>query len=92
MDATDKLLNDGRMDNVLGSMERLSENKRLERLIDDMAVLTHEFKNVAPDIPVLTREMLSTLKEMVVVFKALQKTWILDDESEEARKEIKAER
>jgi hypothetical protein len=43
---------------------------------------------IGPEIPQMTREMTTTMREAVVVLKALQKTWLLKDESKDARKEI----
>ena len=40
-----------------------------------------------PEIPALTRDLLATLREAVIVLKALQRTWILKDESAEVREE-----
>ncbi len=89
MSGANKLLNDGRLDRMLTTMEKLSDPKKLEKLVNNMAVIASELAKIGPKIPTMTREMINTLQEAVVVLKALQKTWLLDDESEEVRKEIR---
>ena len=42
---------------------------------------------IGPEIPTLTRELLATLREAVIVLKALQRTWILEDETKAVREE-----
>jgi len=89
LDGLNKLVNDGRVDKILTSVERLSDSEKIEKLVENMAVLTKQMRIIAPEIPNLTKEMLTTLQEAVVVLKALQKSWLLDDETEEVRKELK---
>ncbi len=89
MAGADKLLNDGRLDRMLTTMEKLSDPKKLEHLVNNMAVIAKEMAKIGPKIPTMTKEMISTLQEAVIVLKALQKSWLLDDESEEIRKEMK---
>jgi hypothetical protein len=84
----DRMLNDGRADRLVGSLERLSDEKRMGRILDNMSVLAEQTSKIAPEIPALTRELNVTLREAVVVLRALQKTWILEGKSEDARKEL----
>lgn len=84
----DRLMNDGRMDRMLTSMERLTDAEKLEKLVDNMGLIAEQMADIGPQIPQMTREMLVTMREAVVVLKALQKTWLLGDESEEARREV----
>ena len=84
----DRLMNDGRMDRMLTSMERLTDAEKLEKLVDNMSVIAEQMAEIGPEIPAMTREMAVTMREAVVVLKALQKTWLLEDESDDARKEI----
>ncbi|MDD5307535.1 MAG: MlaD family protein [Deltaproteobacteria bacterium] len=85
---TDKLLNDGRMDRMLTAVEKLTDAEKLQKLVDNMAVLADQMARIGPEIPTLTREMMTTLREAVVVLKALQKTWLLESESKEAKEEM----
>lgn len=92
MAGMDKLMNDGRMDRMLTSMEKLTDAEKLEKLVDNMAILAEQMAKIGPEIPVMTRDMTKAMREAVVVLKALQKTWLLDDETAEAKKEIKKEK
>jgi hypothetical protein len=85
---TDKLLNDGRMDRMLTAIEKLTDAEKLQKLVDNMAVLADQMARIGPEIPTLTKEMMTTLREAVVVLKALQKTWLLKSESQEAKDEM----
>jgi len=89
MEGANRLMNDGRMDRMLTSMERLTDAQKLEKLIDDMSKLADEMAKIGPEIPAMSREMVGTMRELSVVLKALQKTWLLDDESAEVRKDMK---
>jgi hypothetical protein len=89
MEGMDKLLNDGRMDRMLTSMERLTDAEKLEKLVDNMAILAEQMAKIGPEIPTMTREMIKTMREAVIVLKALQKTWLLDDETAEVKKKLK---
>jgi phospholipid/cholesterol/gamma-HCH transport system substrate-binding protein len=84
----DRMLNDGRMDRMLTSMEKLTDAEKLEKLVDNLGVLAEQMAKIGPEIPTMTREMTTTMREAVVVLKALQRTWLLKDESKAARKEI----
>jgi len=88
----DRLTNDKRVDRMLTAMEKVTDEKKLEKLVDNMSIVAHQMARIGPQIPTLTQEMISTLKEMIIVFKALQKTWLLDEESAEAQKEIRRKR
>jgi hypothetical protein len=89
MKGADRLMNDGRMDRMLTSMERLTDADKLEKLIDDMSKLTDQMAKIGPEIPTMSKELIATMRELAVVLRALQKTWLLDDESAEARKEMR---
>ena len=86
-----RIMTDKRMDRILTSMEKLTDAQKLSKLVDNMAIVAREMAKMGPQIPNLSREMLSTLREAVVVLKALQKTWLLKDESQEVLKEGKKE-
>ena len=89
LDGANRLLNDGRADRVLTAMEKVTAHKKLDKLVDNMSVVADQTAEVAPEIPVLAKEMINTLQEAVIVLKAVQKTWLLDDETEAVLKEIK---
>ena len=84
-----RLLNDKRVDRLLTSMEKLTDAEKLAKLVDNMSVVAREMAKMGPEIPTLSKEMISTLREAVVVLKALQKTWLLKDETKEVRQEKK---
>jgi len=89
MQGANRLMNDGRMDRMITSMERLTDEQKLEKLIDDMSSLANEMAKVGPEIPEMSHELVNTMRELSIVLKALQKTWLLDDESAEVRKAMK---
>ena len=89
LDGANRLMNDGRVDRMLTSMEQITDAKKLGRLIDDMSTLANQMAKIGPEIPAMSKEMVETMRELSVVLKALQKTWLLDDESEEVRKKMK---
>jgi hypothetical protein len=84
-----RLMNDGRMDRMLTSMDKLTDAEKLEGLIDNMALLASQMAKIGPEIPAMSREMIVTMRELSIVLKALQKTWLLDDEAKEVRKKMK---
>jgi len=51
-------------------------------------VLAEEGARIGPEIPTATQELIATLREAVVVLKALQKTWLLKDEARDVRQEL----
>jgi phospholipid/cholesterol/gamma-HCH transport system substrate-binding protein len=83
-----RLLGDGRADKLIDSMARLSDTDKLGRILDNTVILTEQLGRVGPEIPALTKEIAMTLREAVVVLKALQQTWILDDKAQKARREL----
>ncbi|MBM3274672.1 MAG: MCE family protein [Candidatus Sericytochromatia bacterium] len=86
---TNSLLADGRVDRLITSLEKLTDEKKLGKIIDDVAVLTGETSKVSPEIPEITKELTTTLRETTILLKALQKVWILDGLAREAREEVK---
>jgi hypothetical protein len=89
MKGADHFLNDPRADKMLTSIARLTDEEKLEKLIDDMSKLADQMARIGPEIPVMSKELISTMRELAIVLKALQKTWLLDDESEAVRKDLK---
>jgi hypothetical protein len=84
-----RLMNDGRLERLLASMEELNDAQKIGKLVDNMAVVADEMAKMGPQIPTLTQEMILTLRELLVVLKALQKHWLLDDEAQEVIEEQK---
>ena len=89
MKGADHLMNDGRMDRMLTSMERLTNADKLEKLLDDLSKLADQMARIGPEIPTMSRELITTMRELAIVLKALQKTWLLDDEAADVRNELK---
>jgi hypothetical protein len=89
MTGANRLLNDGRADRMLTAMEKITADKKLNTLVDNMAVVADQTAKIGPEIPTMAKELISTLQEAVIVLKAVQKTWLLDDESKAVIKEIK---
>ena len=89
---TDKLLNDGKLDRMLTSMENLTDEEQIERLLKNMTILSSQMAKIGPEIPGMAKELESTMKELSIVLKALQKTWLLDDETEEVLKKMKKQK
>lgn len=86
---TERLLQDKRVDKTLTAVAGLSDAEKLERLLDNVAVLARESAKVGPEIPKVTRELMLTLREAIVVLRAMQKSWILEDEAEAIRQQMK---
>lgn len=84
----DKLMTDGRVDKLITSLDKLTDEKKLGRIIDNVSVLAEQTGKIGPEIPQITRELTATLREAVIVLRALQKTWMLEGKSDEARREM----
>ncbi|MBM4341799.1 MAG: MCE family protein [Deltaproteobacteria bacterium] len=84
----DRLLADGKVERLIGAMERLTDEKKLARILDNVATLAEQTGRIAPEIPHITKELTATLREAVVVLKAMQKTWYLEGKASDARKEL----
>lgn len=89
MKGAERLMNDGRIDRMITSMERITDADKLEKLIDDMSKLADQMARIGPEIPTMSRELITTMRELAIVLKALQKTWLLSDEAADVRKELK---
>lgn len=89
MAGANKLLNDGRTDRMLTSMEQLIDAKTLNKLVKNMNTLTEQLAKMGPEIPTISKELIRTMREAVIVLKALQKTWLLDGETEEVLRELR---
>lgn len=91
LDNANRLLGDGRSERLLGSLEKLTDERRMGRIVDNTAVVAEQMARIGPEIPALTRDLTATLREAVVVLKALQKTWMLDDQAREVRRQMEGE-
>ena len=65
------------------------EENRIAKLLSELTIVLENLNKVSPELPSITKELMITMKELSIVLKALQKTWLLDDESEEVIKELK---
>ncbi|MBN2530269.1 MAG: MCE family protein [Deltaproteobacteria bacterium] len=88
----DKLLNSGQLQRVMSSMEHLAADKKLEQLLHNMSTLSVQMAKIGPEIPEMTQELNATMRELSIVLKALQKTWLLDEEAAEVIKNMKQDR
>ncbi len=77
-----RVLNDKRVDHLLTSMEKLTDHEKISKLVDNMGIVAKEMAKMGPEIPVLSKEMITALKEAVIVLKAMQKTWFLRNKTE----------
>lgn len=84
----DKLIGDGRADRLLASIDRLADEKKMGALVDHLGVLAEQMSHVGPELPALTKDLHATLREAVIVLKAMQDTWMLEKESKKARSEL----
>lgn len=84
----DRMLGDQRLNHLLAALEKLAADERLPRLIEDVSVLARQGAQVGPEIPLLARELSVTLREAVIVLKALQQSWPLADHARRAREEV----
>ncbi len=64
------------------------ENKTA-KLLTELTIVLENLNKVSPELPYIAKELMITMKELSIVLKALQKTWLLDDESEEVIEELK---
>lgn len=88
----ERVLGDERLDRLLTSLERLAADERVPRLIEDVGVLARQGAQVGPEIPLLARDLLITLREAVIVLKALQSSWPLVEKARRARQELEQAR
>jgi hypothetical protein len=90
LSGANRVFNDKRFDRLIASMEKLADAEKLGKLVDNMGVVAKGMAKMGPAIPTLTKEMIATMREAVVVLKALQKTWLLEEESNAVRKQAGA--
>ncbi len=88
LESADKMVAGDRLDRLVGAAERLTDEKKLGRILDNVSILAEQTAKIGPEIPKLTHELTVTLREAVVVLRAVQKTWMLEGKSEDARKEL----
>lgn len=88
LNSADKLVAGDRTERFVGALERLTDEKKLGRILDNVATLAEQTAKIGPEIPKLTHDLTLTLREAVVVLKAVQKTWMLEGKSDDARKEL----
>jgi ABC-type transporter Mla subunit MlaD len=88
-DGMNRLVNSGKLDKLISSMEKMTSEKKMERILNNVNTLSTQMAKIGPQIPVITRETISTMRELTIVLKALQKTWLLDNETEEVLKELR---
>ncbi len=86
---TDRLLNDGKLDKMLVSMAQLTKEQQIEQLVRNMTTLSVQMAKIGPEIPGMAKELNATMRELSIVLKALQKTWLLDDEAKDVIKKMK---
>ena len=73
----------GRVDQVLAP---IAERQQLvAAILDNLGDLSHDLKQD----PRYGRQVLDAVQELTVTLKALQKTWFLEDQAAEAKKEVK---
>ena len=82
-------MNDGKLEATLASIQKLTTDKKLEKLLQNMSVLSVQMAKIGPEIPSMTKELNATMRELSIVLKALQKTWLLDEEAAEVIKDMK---
>jgi ABC-type transporter Mla subunit MlaD len=91
MQGANRLLNDGRSDRMLTAMESLVTDKKVDQLVENLAIVAEQTAKIGDQIPSMAGDFLKALREAVIVLKALQKTWLLDDEAKETREEMEKE-
>ncbi len=91
LDHTDQLITDKRIDSMITSLERLTDEKKLGRIIDNVSALTEETGKISPEIPQITRELMTTLREATILLKALQRNPLLEGAAKEVREDMRAE-
>jgi hypothetical protein len=80
-----RLANDPRTERLLASLDSMADEEKMARLVDNMSVLAEQMARIGPEIPALSREMLVTMREAVVVLRALQESWLLEGAARKAR-------
>ncbi|MBM3269977.1 MAG: MCE family protein [Candidatus Sericytochromatia bacterium] len=92
LDHTDQLITDERIDKLITSLERLTDEKKLGRILDNVSSLADQTAKVGPEIPEITRELTTTLRETTILLKALQKLPLLEGATREVREEQQRKR
>ena len=62
----------------------------LKQSITDLAKITPEMAKASPEFARITKESVKTLNEMVIVLKAMQKSWFLKGHVEDVKEEDRA--
>ena len=88
--SADKLVGDGRADRLVSAIERLADDKRTGAMVEHLSVLAEQMAKIGPEIPTIVKDLHGTLREAVIVLKALQDTWMLGKESRKAREQLDA--
>ncbi len=76
---------------LLDTAVKLNDAEKLSRILDNTAILAESFGKLSPAVPGLAAELTRTLRETIVTLKALQKTWLLENKANRARKELDKE-
>lgn len=87
MGNANRIMNDQRIDRMIDSIEKLTDAEKLGRLVDNMDIIARETAKMGPEIPRLTKELIETLHEAVIVLDALKRSWLLRKKVEEGDKE-----
>ncbi len=86
LENANRIMTDDRIDRMINSMEKLTDMEKLVRLVTNMDIIARETAKMGPEIPKLTKELVDTLHEAVIVLDALKRTWLLRKEVEEGNK------
>lgn len=87
--ASARLLDDARTERLLAAAEHLTEGDRLGRLLDEVSAVSVQLARIGPELPVISKETASTMRELTVVLKAMQRTWLLQAEAKAVLEELK---
>jgi len=79
------MLNDPALMKFISLFDEINKEGQLNNLITDFLKIMKTFIKTSPE---LKDDTVAVLKEATIVLKAIQKTWLLRDESEEVLKEM----
>jgi len=84
-----KFFNNSSLYLLLDGGAKMAQTEQFKTLSSDLSELLKSLNAISPQIPRITEEFSQTLKEFTIVLKALQSTWLLDDQAKEVIEKMK---
>lgn len=87
-----KFFNNSSLYVLIDSAAKMAETEQFKNLSSDFSSLLKNLNEISPQIPRIAKEFSQTLKEFTIVLKALQSTWLLDEQTKEVLEKMKQEK